>query len=497
MKNEILKSSFVRVFEIVTVTLISLALTPYLIKHLGDNNYGLWLLILSTLGWFNFIDLGFSAAVRREIAIALESSNTSRINVVFSVSVVLFSVLGVVAASFIGFLAIYPEILGITEVNRHVAAVSIGLLTLKVLFDFIMNSFHGFFSAYLRMDIDANISLANTIIKSVIVYFLIVDMNIYGAVIATITADFVTHLLKIYFASKLHKGFEFSFKFISILEVKSLFLYSKHVIASGIASAILRRSDPIVISHIMGLKYVALYGVINTLINQVEALVRAVVDVLNPVITRLVARQVDIGTAFKQTIDINIFLVILLYTPLAILTEDFVTLWIGEKYSFNSDLAFVLGGAFICKAISRPVSAVLLAQANHQLLSVLNLIGAVINIALSIVFAQKWGLLGVAYATMVSYIISECILHLVLLKKYSKQLSLVKPVFKILIAALIYIGSVLIGKEVLSKIPPLNWIELFVSAAIIVTILFTFLWFIILGTQIRQQLINILLKRIK
>jgi hypothetical protein len=73
----------------------------------------------------------------------------------------------------------------------------------------------------------------------------------------------------------------------------------------------------------------------------------------------------------------------------------------------------------------------------------------------------------------------------------------VKPVFKILIAALIYIGSVLIGKEVLSKIPPLNWIELFVSAAIIVTILFTFLWFIILGTQIRQQLINILLKRIK
>jgi O-antigen/teichoic acid export membrane protein len=206
MKNEILKSSFVRVFEIVTVTLISLALTPYLIKHLGDNNYGLWLLILSTLGWFNFIDLGFSAAVRREIAIALESSNTSRINVVFSVSVVLFSVLGVVAASFIGFLAIYPEILGITEVNRHVAAVSIGLLTLKVLFDFIMNSFHGFFSAYLRMDIDANISLANTIIKSVIVYFLIVDMNIYGAVIATITADFVTHLLKIYFASKLHKS---------------------------------------------------------------------------------------------------------------------------------------------------------------------------------------------------------------------------------------------------------------------------------------------------
>ena len=113
MKEKLVKSSVFRVIEIVTVTIISLALTPYLIKHLGDENYGLWLLILSTLGWFNFIDLGFSSAVKREIAIALEKADNHRINVVFSVAVVLFGTLGAFAASCLLLLALVPEALGI------------------------------------------------------------------------------------------------------------------------------------------------------------------------------------------------------------------------------------------------------------------------------------------------------------------------------------------------------------------------------------------------
>lgn len=210
MKEKLLKSSFFRVIEIVIVTLISLAMTPYLIKHLGDENYGLWLLILSTLGWFNFIDLGFSSAVKREIAIALEKDDNHRINVVFSVSVVLFGSLGLIATSCLLLLALQPDMLGINLVNQSTAATALSILAFKVLLDFIMNSYHGFFTAYLRMDIDANISLLNTIIKSVMVYFLIVDMNILGAVIATISADVIAHGLKIVYAKKLNNAFKFS-----------------------------------------------------------------------------------------------------------------------------------------------------------------------------------------------------------------------------------------------------------------------------------------------
>jgi O-antigen/teichoic acid export membrane protein len=494
MKEKLLKSSFFRVIEIVTVTIISLVLTPYLIKHLGDENYGLWLLILSTLGWFNFIDLGFASAVKREIAIALEKEDNHRINVVFSVAVVLFGTLGFIAASCVLILALVPDLLGIDTDSQTTAAIALSVLALKVLLDFIMNSFHGFFTAYLRMDIDANISLLNTMIKSALVFYLVIDLNIYGAVIATITADVITHCLKVYYAKKLNSGFTFSLKFVSLNEIKHLFSYSKHLVAAGIANIILRRSDPVVISHILGLKFVALYGVINNLINQLEGLVVAVVGVFNPMLNRLVARNSSIDDVFKHIVDVNFFVVILLYTPLAILAEDFIFLWIGGEYAQHASLASILGFAYICKSISRPIGAVLLAQANHKLMSVVSFFGALINISLSITFAHKWGLFGVAIATAVSFFISEVLLNLWLLRRYN-NFSIIRPALKFMLLALTYITLVFIGNMIFEQLPPLSWFELILSAAITVTVLSAFSWFLILSGKMRQQLTCMLLKK--
>jgi O-antigen/teichoic acid export membrane protein len=494
VKEKLLKSSIFRVIEIVTVTLISLALTPYLIKHLGDENYGLWLLILSTLGWFNFIDLGFASAVKREIAIALEKRDNQRINIVFSVAVVLFGTLGVVAASCILILALVPELLGITIESQETAVIALSILAIKVLLDFIMNSFHGFFTAYLRMDIDANISLLNTMIKSALVFYLVVDLNIYGAVIATIAADIVAHCLKVYYAKKLNNGFRFSLKFVSFNEIKNLFSYSKHLVAAGIANIILKRSDPVVISHIMGLKFVALYGVINNLINQIERLVIAIVGVFNPMLNRLVARNGAIDDVFKHIVDVNFFVVILLYTPLAILAEDFIFLWIGSEYAQYASLASILGFAYICKSISRPIGAVLLAQANHKLMSLVSLFGALLNISLSIIFAHQWGLFGVAIATAISFFISEVVLNLWLLRRYN-DFSIIRPGLKFIVLALTYISIVLIGKLTFELLDPLTWFELIFSAGIIVITLLIFSWYLILAVNMRQQLITMLLKK--
>jgi O-antigen/teichoic acid export membrane protein len=494
MKEKLLKSSVFRVIEIVTVTLISLALTPYLIKHLGDESYGLWLLILSTLGWFNFIDLGFSSAIRREIAIALEKGDNHRINVVFSVAVVLFGALGIVAASCILVLALVPELLGVNVDNQKTAAIALSILATKVLLDFIMNSFHGFFTAYLRMDIDANISLLCSLIKSALVFYLIVDFNIYGAVFATIAADVVAHCLKVYYAIKLNNGFKFSIKFVNFNEIKYLFSYSKHLVAAGIANIILRRSDPVVISHVLGLKFVALYGVINNLINQIESLVEAIVGVFNPMLNRLVARNGVIDEVFKHVVDVNFFVVILLYTPLAILAEDFVFLWIGSEYAQYASLASILGFAYICKSISRPIGALLLAQANHKLMSAVSLFGAILNISLSITLAYKWGLFGVAVATAVSFFISEVLLNFWLLRRYN-NFSIIRPALKFMALAFTYITLVFFGRVIFEQLAPLTWFELIFSAGVIVTTLFIFSWFLILAVNMRQQLICMVLKK--
>jgi O-antigen/teichoic acid export membrane protein len=494
MKKQLVKSSYFRILEIITFTAMSLILTPYLIHHLGNDNYGLWILILSALGWFNFIDLGFSYAIQRNIMLAVEKSDSDRINIVFSVGIVLFFLLGLVAASCILCLAWFPELLNIQGPSSSIAAVALASLSLKVFLDFLMNSFHGFYGAYLRTDIDANLSTLNTIIKSTLVFIFIEDMNIYGAVLATLIADILTHSLKVYFAKKLHPDFKFVFKLVRISEVKALFSFSKHLIASGIASSVNRRVDPIVISYLLGLKYVALYNVINSLVNQVEALVMAIVGVFQPVFIKMVARGGDVNNIFKQVLSINNVVVLTVYTPLAIFAENFILLWIGEDYTQVGDLAFVLGFAYICRTVSRPINSLLLAQANHKLLSVVNLFGAIINIILSLWLGSLWGLKGIAIATVIGFFVSNVILHLVLLKRYT-SIPALPALFRFMGTIFLFSLFTIIGKYILLFFPPLSWFELIMAGGLCILPIIVFNWLWILHKETKLKLYEMLVKK--
>ena len=494
MKKQLLKSSTFRFIEIAVATILSILLTPYLIHNLGAENYGLWILLLSTLGWFNFIDLGFSYAVQRNITIYLEQQSNHKINQVFSVAIVLFSTLGLIATLGILTLAIYPSLLGVEGSIRHTASISLSFLAIKVLLDFIMNSFHGFYAAYLRQDIDAKISTLNTIIKSVCIYYLILDFNIYGAVAATIFADIITHSLKIYFAKKLHPSFKFQLHLVKFIEVKKLFAFSKHLVLNGIAKSANQRVDPIIISHLLNLNTLALFSIISGLVTKVEAFVNSAVGIFQAPLTKLVARGAPIEGVFKQIVSINYFIVLIFYTPLAILAEDFIYLWIGPEYTGAAELAPILGMAFICKTISRPVSSLLLAQSNHKLLSVVNLFGTVINIAISIVLGGMFGLLGIAISTAISFFITDVLLHFYLLKRYT-QFSILNTSIRFFVTCFLYCFFIVVGKYLMLNFTYLSWLELIALGALLFASISFSSYMIVLQKPLRHKLVNMIIKR--
>jgi len=460
-----------------------------LIYNLGDDNYGLWVLILSTLGWFKFVDMGFSSAVQRNIGIAIASNDNQRVNATFSVAVVLFSVLGLTAALCILLIAFFPSLLGVDELNYTTTTVALSVLAIKVFWDFLMYAFHGLYTAHLRMDIDANISSLNTIVRVVLIYVLVKELNIYGAVLATIGADIVTQCLKIYYAKKIHKSLQFDKKLVSWNEVRELFAFSKHVIAMSLAKSLNGRVDPIIITHLLGLKMVALYSVVSRLVAQVEGLVNALVGVFHPMIIKLTAQKVNTEETIKKIFSVNYVVVVILFSPLAIFSESFIRLWIGGEYSAVAYLSVSLGFAYICRAVSRPITSVLLAEAKHKLLSIVSLVGAIFNIILSIWFGTYYGLFGIAIGTAIGFFISNVILHLILYKRYCNR-----PVFpmlkEFLLVCILYGLFILVGKYCIESIPDLGWGGLIMSGLIVELFIVLFTIYLLLHDDFKEQLIK-------
>jgi len=482
-KKLFFKSSVFRFIERIVLVVTSLLLTPYFINVLGADGYGFWLLILSIIGWFNIIELGFPSAVQRHTILAIESNNPKQVNTVYSTSIVLFGGLGLVATIIlVGVASFSFEFFG-TAVDANALKMALYVLSAKILMDFLMNPFHGFITAFLRLDIDSNLVMLNVLIKSVLIFLLIPTMNIWGAILATLSADIFTNAIKIYYIKKLYPAISFSFKLVSKKELQSLFAFSKHVVANGVAKTLNAKSDPFIVTKLIGLSSVAVYGVANRLAEHIKSFVFTVNGFLSPVFMKKIAKNESLDDLFHNAIMINLFFATIFSAPLIILGKAFIVLWVGEEFESAANILYFLVFTFFCQAIYTSVNQVLLAQAQHKYISIVSLFGAITNITLSIILGLKYGLIGVAIGTSIGSFIANVVLSLWLYSFYN-QLKFWLIIRKLFWANFLVFGiGLYVATTLMSRT---TWFELIIYSAICFTLFLLLSWLLVLDANLRK-----------
>ena len=488
-KDRIFHSAFYRIIGRIVTVLIAILITPFLMRHLGEEMYGLWLLIIATVGWARFIDLGFSAAVQRSIAIALEAEDKDRINTIYSCAVVLYSILGLFAAGAIAVLSFFPMFLGVEAEFYDVVSLSLLVLSIKVLWDLGMCCFHGFFSGLLRYDIDANINTANEVLKALVIFALVPEFGVLGAVAATMVSDFVTNVYKIFYVRKIYPDFFFSMGLVKKVEFLNLFHYSKHIVLLTIAKTFGNNTDLLIISHLLGLTAVAIFGISKRLVFMVEELYLTVLGMFLPVFTRLMERKDDIREEVEQVFDLNFYLVVVCFIPLVIFAQQFILLWLGEGFEQSRILVAGLAFAFLCRCISRPVETLLLAKARHSGLSVLKIIQLIVQLVLAVLLGSSMGIFGVLFATVISFYIGEVLLMLVLYKKHSGY-PVAGLVLKFVRANALLAAGALVGIYVIDLVSPLSWLTITLYSGVTSIIVAVVCWFLLVGKNLRELILR-------
>ncbi|MEW6997248.1 oligosaccharide flippase family protein [Colwelliaceae bacterium BS250] len=489
-------SSVFRFVEKAIVVISSLLLTPFLIHTLGPSQYGLWILILSILGWFKVIQLGFPSAVQRYITIYLEQQKFTAVNQVFSTSLMLFSILGLIAASFLIMLSQMPEVLGTQSNNQVTISLALLIFSLKVFWDLCMTSINAFFSGLIRFDVDANLSSLNVIVKSVLIYLLITDLNISGAIIAVLVADITSNAAKIYYVKKLYPALAFKFSLVSLAELKKLFAFAKHIIAAGFTKAINTGIDPFIINKIFDLNAVAFYSLADRLARHVEQFSLTISDVFQPVFTKMAANNANMESLFLQVSFLHIFIASALYCPLLIFGESFLTLWISSEFSQAIVLINILVFALICSAFSISITHVLIAQAKHKLIAPLNLLAALVNLGLSILLAHYFGLKGIALGSAIGSFLANVVFCLLMLKRYN-QFDLSVLIYRFIFSVLMLFVIGLSGQYIVKTYLQLSWLSFSLSVLLCLPLTTWIFWMVIFPKAMKNQIIAYLKQNIK
>ncbi|WP_420645558.1 oligosaccharide flippase family protein [Candidatus Leptofilum sp.] len=186
-------------------------------------------------------------------------------------------------------------------------------------------------------------------------------------------------------------------------------------------SVIYERADITIIVIYLGKTAAGLYGPAVTLMTTLFLIPQAIYEVALPWMSRAYAKNpISIPRRTFQLIFLSAFLGILLSVGMMLLARPLVLFIYGAEFAESGDILVILSVILLFKSVSFALASVITAVGWQSKRVIVQLVSAVLNVCLNLIFIQSFGLTGVAFI----YIISESVLtlgYLVYLLKWQRE----------------------------------------------------------------------------
>ena len=188
---------------------------------------------------------------------------------------------------------------------------------------------------------------------------------------------------------------------------KRLLKKSVFLIIGSVAAALYMKIDQVMIFEILGERDAGIY---NVSVKLTSIWIFVTVAITQSVFPSLVSTRKQNKELFlvrlQQLYDILIKIAVLVSIFYVIFADYFVPLLFGEAYQESSGILLIYIWSIIFVFLSNGSWGYYLNENLEKFSSVRLVIGAIINITLNLFFIKWYGLVGAAYATLISYSIS-------------------------------------------------------------------------------------------
>jgi O-antigen/teichoic acid export membrane protein len=188
---------------------------------------------------------------------------------------------------------------------------------------------------------------------------------------------------------------------------KSLLKKSWFLIIGSVAAALYMKIDQIMINEILDERSVGIYSVAVKL---TSIWIFVTVAITQSVFPSLVStRKKDKALFLKrlqQLYDVLIKIAVIVCILYTIFASYFVPLLFGSEYTESSHILVLYIWSIVFVFLSNASWGFYLNENLEKFSSIRLVIGAIVNISLNIFFIEWYGLVGAAYATLISYAIS-------------------------------------------------------------------------------------------
>lgn len=386
-------------------------MTPFIISKLGMDLFGLWSLVFAVVGVFGLMDFGFATAAVKYVAEYTGAKDLDGRNAILSTLLVVYSLIGIVCLVLVAIVAGPASgLFDLTPAQERYFTTLVWLLGAVVAFSFPAGIFKAAMVGSGRMDVVNIIELLMQLTNAgLIVWWLSAGHGILGLAAATAITMSGTLLVLIPLAYRMLPRLKVGFRGFSQERVRELMSFSVYAFIANVAMLVILRIDPIVIGLFMPLTSIAIYAIAGKITEYTYLLNKQFSNALMPLVSqshgsgdRQTIRRVMLdGTRFLMGIALPFIGLLYFYAP------EIIAVWVGHDFDDSVPLLRILLVAVAFSTTQLNVANVLGMTGSHRFVAFSMAASAIVNLVLSVVLIQFFGLYGVAFGTLIAAFLIE------------------------------------------------------------------------------------------
>lgn len=492
-KSQLKAGAFLSYLSIVLNNIVGLIYLPFMLRMMGQNEYGLYSLVASVVSYLTVLDLGFANAIVRYTAKYRAENKIEEQYELFGMFFLLYCVIAII--TFVMGLGIYFNVerlfdntMDATELSKVKAMML--LMVFNIAFTFPMSIWGAIITAYEKFIFQKVVNILRIILNPLVMIVLLGWGYKSVAMVVVITLfNMATLVINAWYCFQvLHIKVKFvRFKWIFLREVT---VYSFWIFLNAIMDRIYWGTGQFVLGVFAGASAVAVYAVAIQLEHVFMSFSTAISGIFLPKVTAMVTidnSNTAISDLFIRIGRIQYLIMAFVLTGFILFGKPFILLWAGPAYEEAYIIALLFFIPLTIPLIQNLGVTILQARNLMKFRSLLYVVIALCSLGISIPLAKIYGGIGCALGTTLALVLGQIIVMNIY---YYKKICINIPLFwqEIIKMSLSPFLLGISGWGILHYIPLDNIMSFIIALVVFITIYLPVIWFTSMNSYERNLL---------
>lgn len=413
--NQLKAGAFLSYIILALTNLVGLIYTPYMLRMMGQSEYGLYSLVASVMAYLTVLDFGLGNTIVRYTAKYRAEGKHEQLYSMFGMFVVIYSLIGLIAMAMgIGLYFNIDTFYGtsLTASELHKVHIMILLMTFNLTFTFPFSIFNSIITAYENFIYQRLIRIGYIVLNtSIMILLLEMGYRAIGMVALMTVLNVTTQIINFWYCKKRIK-IKLQFKGFQKELFKEIAGYSFYIFIGVIVDRLYWSSGQIILGAQIGTAAVAIFAVAIQLQQMFRNFSTAIPGVFLPKITAMSTKESsekEISDLFIKTGRLQYIILSIILFGFILFGHQFIILWAGPDYSETYYIALLLIVPLTVPLIQNIGITILLARNKVKFRSLFYLVLASGSVILQLIVVKKYGGIGSAAAIALGMILGQWI----------------------------------------------------------------------------------------